>query len=441
VILRWPVLNVIFCRAGGAAAVILVTIAVSRTLGPKGLGVFTLFQSWGTFLATLIGFGFPIYVLRSVVSLDTGGNAVAADKLVRRALFWVTAIGSVAILGLYLFRSPIVARFAPLGTPGYVAWLAGVAGLVTVLLRVLSEGLKARFRPNAAVLLQFAAAPAVGAALLGIALVVLGTLRLSWVMGSYIAATAVTCSIAALLWARSNGQPSVGAPAPHRLHAGRLSLLWTVSCTAVAFDVVAYTLVGRFSGASALGQFSAALRVSTMAGIGLAAVAAIYAPRFARAYVVGDKAVLTSCVRSAAWKSLMTYAPAFLIIVALPGTIMGFFGGGFTAGSHILVVLAFAQLVNAGTGSVGVFLQLTERDVLVAGVAISSLVMLFGSGVVLGAAYGSMGIVWAYAITLIVNSLVTTYLVVTSIRRVQQGKVQPLPAVGDAWDPEPGVQV
>ncbi|HEX6655200.1 MAG TPA: polysaccharide biosynthesis C-terminal domain-containing protein, partial [Candidatus Limnocylindria bacterium] len=59
--------------------------------------------------------------------------------------------------------------------------------------------------------------------------------------------------------------------------------------------------------------------------------------------------------------SKWTYAinlPLFLVLVLFPQTILGLFGKGFEAGSAALVVMAFAGLANAGTGTSGAILDM-----------------------------------------------------------------------------------
>jgi O-antigen/teichoic acid export membrane protein len=57
--------------------------------------------------------------------------------------------------------------------------------------------------------------------------------------------------------------------------------------------------------------------------------------------------------------TLMTNLPIFLIMVLYPAPLLSIFGESFVAGAPALVILAYAELVNAGTGICGSIIDMT----------------------------------------------------------------------------------
>lgn len=432
-------------RGVGAVATFAFTVFVSRTLGANEYGLLALLQSWSAFLEVALGFGLPMYVARAVVKQDLSGPTGQAESLLTRARWATVLVGALVISVLFLGRGELTQRLAPEIGATWLIWMAAVLGLIRADIRLSSEGIKARFEATRGIALQFVYLPTA----------VVGALMAAWWAGTQLSAHAVTiiyigvatsvAGVGRALWHITRPKIEWLAPGPPSsakepisspVNPGRLRLaisrgrtagfLWVFSLLDVAFPAVSLTLVGLFAGSKEVGIFGAASRIADLAGIGLAGVASIYGPRFARAYVQGDHRTLKSCLWTAQLWSLLLFAPVCMACLVIPGEILGIFGNDFVAGEEVLRILALGQLVNAGSGSVGVYLQMAGRERVGVWIGVASLIVLGLASAILGKRFGLTGLSIAYAVTVALKNC-ALYAVVFRLTQNPPAKSLPLP--------------
>lgn len=117
------------------------------------------------------------------------------------------------------------------------------------------------------------------------------------------------------------------------------------------------------------------------------------------AFVQSDQGRLRACIRSAQSWSLAIFLPICLACLVAPTTILRLFGAEFTSGDTVLRILALGQLVNAATGSVGVYLQMARAELLGVWIGVLSIAFLAASSVLLGNRMGLVGLSIAYALS------------------------------------------
>jgi O-antigen/teichoic acid export membrane protein len=121
--------------------------------------------------------------------------------------------------------------------------------------------------------------------------------------------------------------------------------------------------VGYFRSETEVGIYQAVAQFSVIFALTLSAVNAIFAPMIANLYHQGHMTRLNELFKiSTKWVLYLSF-PVFLVIVFAPvAAITVIFGSQYVSGSTALVILAIAQLVNVGTGSVGYLLVMTGRQ-------------------------------------------------------------------------------
>jgi O-antigen/teichoic acid export membrane protein len=121
--------------------------------------------------------------------------------------------------------------------------------------------------------------------------------------------------------------------------------------------------VGYFRSEAEVGIYQATAQFSVVFVLTLSAVNAIFSPMIANLYHQGQMARLNELFKISTKWVLYLSLPIFLVIVFAPvAAITVIFGSQYASGSTALVILAIAQLVNVGTGSVGYLLVMTGRQ-------------------------------------------------------------------------------
>lgn len=137
-------------------------------------------------------------------------------------------------------------------------------------------------------------------------------------------------------------------------------------------------LLGSLTDMHAVGLYAAANRLAQLTPFVMIAVNAAAAPFLASAYAKGNADEFRSVLRNAIFWSSLGALPFFVVLMATPSTLLNLFGGDFTAGTTLLRVLAFGQLVNAASGPVGFALIMSKRErifaLLVVGTAVLNVV-------------------------------------------------------------------
>lgn len=386
-------------RSCGVAAVFFFTLLIGRRLGAAESGYFFSFQAWSAFLSVLVGMGLPIFVLRAVVRADDTGNLSLSSQLLRRSILAVAGASVMLLIPSFFARNWIVSAFAPPGAPSSLPWLAAAAAGVLMILRLYAEAIKARFKPHRAVLLQFAFVPMVATVIFVLFLLFVDDPRSTVPMFAYLLAGTVGMAAAALTWHRTSGPMSPrSAPVSTGVrHTRGLPLLWAITVFEMGYESLPYIILARVGSGEDIGQFGAAMRITAVAGMGLTAVASVYAPKFGRAFHRGEPRAMARYLRASQVAAFASYAPWLPFLLIFPEAIMSFFGPDFVDGAYLLIILSVGQLVNAATGTVNVFLQLARREALTLAVSAGSMVAMIVGGVVCARLWGVAGVATQYA--------------------------------------------
>ena len=121
-------------------------------------------------------------------------------------------------------------------------------------------------------------------------------------------------------------------------------------------------LLGYYGQSEAVGIFTAASALADNLAIFLMAFNPMFAPVVAAFYEKGDLSGLAKNFKITSRWQLMFTLPFGLIVIVFAKELMTIFGSDFQSSTGILVVITLAQLINVGTGSVGMILQMTGHQ-------------------------------------------------------------------------------
>jgi O-antigen/teichoic acid export membrane protein len=119
--------------------------------------------------------------------------------------------------------------------------------------------------------------------------------------------------------------------------------------------------LGTLSAVSAVGIFSAATRVNLLGQMFHQSIATVSRPIISELHDRGDRKSIASFYQTTTKWTFTLNLPLFLIVLLFPSTILGVFGASFVAGATALSILAWRNLVEAGTGISGVVIDMTGR--------------------------------------------------------------------------------
>lgn len=165
-------------------------------------------------------------------------------------------------------------------------------------------------------------------------------------------------------------------------------------------------LLGMFRTVSTVGIFSVASQVNRIGDFFHQSIITASAPIFSELYDQNDQEQMSRFYQTMTKWTFSLNLPLFLILFLFPEPILGIFGRDFIGGATALSILAWRNLINAGTGICGVVLGMTGKTKLKLINTTISVVLTIGLNIVLIPTWGLVGAaVAALASTAISNLL------------------------------------
>ena len=121
-------------------------------------------------------------------------------------------------------------------------------------------------------------------------------------------------------------------------------------------------MLGYFKLSSEVGVYNAAMGTAMLTSVVLVSFNSIFAPMISDLYHRKEMDKLVHLFKTTTKWTYTMSLPVFFVMVLLSKEIMTIFGQGFIAGGICLMILAFAQLVSASVGSVGMLLTMSGRQ-------------------------------------------------------------------------------
>ncbi len=351
--------RVLAVQGGSVALLLALQVTLSRLMGPEGYGRYAYVLSWTAALALLGTWGMDATVLRGVA----GYAQLGQDRLLRGVLR--AGVGVALASGLLVGSAAAAVGWA---FGGELRGAFVVAGLAIVpLLAVLDIGrasLQGLHRAAAGLSLRMLVHPVAMLGLVGLAWSAgRRTFEAPHVLALEAGALALAVLLGAGLLRRWGGQRLIG-PADYEL--GRWLGAGMALLVYQGFHVINtradMLLLGALRGPASTGPYFAALQISKPLLLGLLAVGAVAAPRFAASHVANRPAEVERLLR---WCLLgiaaLTLPAAAGLVVAGPW-LLGLFGSEFVGAYPALLVLVAAQTANALFGPVGYLMMMTGRQ-------------------------------------------------------------------------------
>jgi O-antigen/teichoic acid export membrane protein len=120
-------------------------------------------------------------------------------------------------------------------------------------------------------------------------------------------------------------------------------------------------LLGALNTVTGVGIFAAALHVNSIGRMFHSGFATASAPIISELYDKGEREQMGRFYQTVSKWTFAVNLPLFLIVLLFPVPILSIFGPSFVDGEAALSVLAWANLVNTGTGICGMILDMTGR--------------------------------------------------------------------------------
>ena len=103
-------------------------------------------------------------------------------------------------------------------------------------------------------------------------------------------------------------------------------------------------------------------------------------------------------------------------MIALSKIVLSYFGKEFLLGHNILIILVFGQIINAATGSVGIFLNMTGNQKVLRNIIIATAVFVVMGYYLVIPIYGMLG---AAIISVIGTTILNVFSAIYVYRKLQ----------------------
>jgi len=170
-------------------------------------------------------------------------------------------------------------------------------------------------------------------------------------------------------------------------------------------------MLGILRSASEVGIYRVAFRVAEITSIALLSVNSIVAPKFAESWAKKDMKGFEKIARQSTKLIFWTSLPILLVFWLFPSIILGIFGNEFKKGVLVLIILTFAQFINAVVGSVGYILQMTGKEKVLQYVVFIAVLVNMGLNIILIPKYGINGAAFASMFSLAIVNIIPFFLV------------------------------
>ena len=118
-------------------------------------------------------------------------------------------------------------------------------------------------------------------------------------------------------------------------------------------------MLGFFRNSREVGIYSVAFKLATLNSMILIAINTIVGPKFSELYWSGRLDELKNVAHFSAKLIFYTSLPILIVYFLFSRQILSIFGKEFVKGSMTLIILSIGQFINAASGSVGYFLNMT----------------------------------------------------------------------------------
>jgi O-antigen/teichoic acid export membrane protein len=164
-------------------------------------------------------------------------------------------------------------------------------------------------------------------------------------------------------------------------------------------------LIGALRGPAEAAVYAAATRFLVFGQLGGGAISTTIQPKISALLAKDDVAGARLVYRtSTIWLMLLTW-PIYLLFCVFSTDLLRLFGGGYSVGAPVIIVLSLAMLVATACGAVDVVLVMAGRSSWTMANSLVALAVNLGLNVLLIPRHGIVGAAIAWAVAILINNL------------------------------------
>jgi O-antigen/teichoic acid export membrane protein len=338
-------------RVAGLAVAFLASVLLARALGASDFGAYAIALGWASVLAIPARLGLDNVALRFVTIYREGRNPGLLRGFLRASAFSIAAAS--AILGALVVAAGFVVG------PGHAdpALVVAVALLIPAMAALgwLSAVIRSFQRIFASQAYEQLFRPTILIVLLGAAWA--SGLSLDAPKAMWMTVVAIALPLALLAHHVRREAAALGpAQADGSDRRMWMAVGWPLLLLSIfqeAGNQIDLILIGILNDSTSAAHFAAAMRLASLASLGLVAIVTVSGPMIASAFHRKDDATLARLATVTARISLLFAVVLVTGLLIFGRVALGAFGPSFPAAYPALAVLCLGALVNAFTGSVG----------------------------------------------------------------------------------------
>ncbi|MFK5892167.1 MAG: hypothetical protein QM504_02985, partial [Pseudomonadota bacterium] len=149
----------LFNRGIGVFLQFSLNILIGQLFGPAGMGIYHIYSTWMVILSDIASLGLPLYTMRKVSSLVQNlskNNKIEINELIQHFLL-LSIISSFLVTAVFITQPQVLSEvFLNSHQIAYVLVYAAIAAIIFLMIRILSEAIKALGYTNIGLLAESA---------------------------------------------------------------------------------------------------------------------------------------------------------------------------------------------------------------------------------------------------------------------------------------------
>lgn len=358
----------LFMKISGVGFGYLFFFVMGKYYGAKGVGMYSIFMSTLTLLGLFSVAGMGMSILRYIGEFTGSGEPEKIRELYRHVLEIVIPLSLVVAVLVYIFHEEVAIYGFKNQTLAPVFKLLAFALPLFALNTVNIEVIRGLKQLKLSEFLRSVFYTIVNAILLVVALLFTSTIYLP------VQVTIITLLLALgissyYLFRRFSSLPRKSNGGGKHFTKKELLLvsipMMYVSFGSVLMANVSTLLLGMYRSTEEVGIYAVAYKIAMVTSFILVSVNTIIAPKFSELFWAKKMDQLANVVAFSTKIIFFVSLPALIVIALFPVFLLSLFGAEFSSGTTVLLILAVGQFVNAATGSVGILMSMTGRQIVV----------------------------------------------------------------------------
>jgi O-antigen/teichoic acid export membrane protein len=173
-----------------------------------------------------------------------------------------------------------------------------------------------------------------------------------------------------------------------------------VTVTALLVDQADRVMLGLLASSTDVGLYNVAALLATQVRFMLTSISATFTPLISDLYHTDRREELHQLLRITTRWIVTLSMPLALVLALFPDLLLWIFGTEFRAGAPVVLVLAIGSFLNAGVGTIGLMLQMSDHERLVLLDNIAMAVLNIALNLWLIPLYGPVGAALATALSI-----------------------------------------